>query len=804
MASLSSTSSPSPDSSSSSLQPLPQPNKRPVSMSASSPFFVYCPVVPFAPRRASSYSEIGSPPPPPLQQQGFNSRFDPSSYPQDSNHHYLQQQLQQQELQQQELQRPGHGNRRFNESRPIRIPLDLLSISSSPGSKANATAAAAVRSRSSLFRPMAALPKKQFSSSALALSSDKTSASSSSPYIASSSAKRFSSLFTKRSGRNSFTVSILPVGHHSTPADLNLDGSQNADTSSRRHLLAATSQVEDMHEDMNMDVNHYNQSSAPTSSQTPVAVGHATRPQPPLRVQSITLNSNHSNVNLRGGVRTHSSTSSSLHHTSFKSQNLEELQTRFKRTDKNTATNHNSNNASKNVSTNYQREDPGAPTRRKTLLKAVSSSMRQAKKRAADILFGSIRHKSKRTKKSMFDDGAEEGSLATKVDDDDDQDGNYAMSTLSLASTIIPTIALPVSDNLASSSSSFSSPWSSIYPAPNNAAAVATAANLPHPSWSSSPSSNPFARSAENLSRQTMPTYYDFSECTSSLSDSSFQTLKKVEAGAGASPDYRRRRSNSESVVSQMHPPQQASLPPIDNSYTHHLQLHFGLEDVDSGINAVKQKQQGQEEQQKSASSTRFGGLGYREWILSKNRISSFIGRYRKGGGGKKDKKKEGPDAERFTSGVSCSNRSDPYLVLDEQQPAHTAVDSSSFGSSAPRSKKTNKAITRNIHVPATVSSSPLRPSAAVATSSFTPPLIPAKQIVRASSCDIIALQYAVDRRKREQELQLPKPMPFRRVSLSPNTFSPPTSSLQKSVPPTPSIVISSTQDREHLPVPFP
>ncbi|KAG0372369.1 hypothetical protein BGX24_000353 [Mortierella sp. AD032] len=651
---------------------------------------------------------------------------------------------------------------------------------------------------------MAAMPKKQLSSSALALSSDKTPASSSSPYIASSSAKRFSSLFTKRSGRNSFTVSILPVGHHSTPADLNLDGSQNADTSSRRHLLAATSQVEDMYEDMDMDLNHDNQSSAPTSSQTPVAAGHATRPQPPLRVQSIILNSNYSNVNLRGSVRTHSSTSSSLHRTSFKSQNLEELQTRFKHTDKNTATNHNSSYANKNVSTNYQREDPGAPTRRKTLLKAVSTSMRQAKKRAADILFGSIRHKSKKAKKSKFDDRAEEGSLATKVDDDDDQDGDYAMSTLSLASTIIPTIALSVSDNPASSSSSISSPWSSIYPAPNNAAAVAAAANLPRPSWSSSPSSNPFARSAENSSRQTMPNYYDFSECVSSLPDSSLQTLNVVEAGAGASPDYRRRRSNSESVVSQMHLPQQASLPPTDNSYTHHLQLHFGLEDVDSGINVVKQKQQ---EQQKSASSTRFGGLGYREWILSKNRISSFMGKYKKGGGGgggKKDKKKEGPDAERFTSGVSGGNRSDPYLVLDEQQPAHTTVDSSSFGSSAPRSKKTNKAITRNIYVPATVSSSPPRPSAAVATSSFTPPLIPAKQIVRASSCDIIALQYAVDRRKREQELQLPKPMPFRRVSLSPNTFSPPTSSLQKSVPPTPSIVISSTQDREHLPVPFP
>ncbi|KAG0274513.1 hypothetical protein BGZ95_009707 [Linnemannia exigua] len=472
--------------------------------------------------------------------------------------------------------------------------------------------------------------------------------------------------------------------------------------------------MEDMDVDMDMDVKHDHQSSAPPSSQTPVAVGHTTHPRPPLGVQSITLNSNHSNVNLRGSTRTHSSTSSSLHRTSFRSHNLEELQTRFRRTDNDITANHSSSDFNENVSTNYQGEDLGVPVRRKTLLKSVSSSMRQAKKRAADILFGSIRHKSKKTKKSKSDDGAEEGSLATKVGDLDDQDGDYAMSTLSLASTVIPMIALPVSDSFASSSSS--TPWPSNYPAPANAAAVAATANLPHPSWSSSPSSNPFARSAENLSHQTMPNCYDFSECASALPDNSLQTLTVEEARGGTGSDYRRRRSNSESIVSQMCPPQQAPLPPADIPYTRHLQLHFGVEDVGNDADVIKQKKQKQEELQKSASSTRFGGLGYREWILSKNRISAFMGKYKRSGGGKRDKMKEGTNAERFTSGVAGGNRSDPYLILDEQQPEHTAVDSSTFGSLAPRSKKTNKVITSNIHVLSTVLSSPSLPSAAVST----------------------------------------------------------------------------------------
>ncbi|KAF9123563.1 hypothetical protein BGW39_008884 [Mortierella sp. 14UC] len=720
---------------------------------ASTPHFIFCPVALLPSRRASTYVETESPPPSPHQQQTIGSSQD--------------QHLQHQK---QEPEHPSHGQRRFNESRPIQIPMGLLNISSSPDAKSPAA-----RNRCFLPRPMSALPKKQLSSSALSLSTEKSHASFSFPSsssTASSSAKRISSLFIKRPSRSTFDVSILPAGHRSTPSNLNLDSTHNAeaDADSRRRLLTASPPVEDADMDMDMDMDHESRSCTP-SPQIPVAVGHtASQPRVPVRVQSLTFNSNHSNVDLRNNsVRTHSSASSSLHRTSFRVNRTEET------------TNHN-NDSNKSANADNLKEDSAIPTRRKTVLKSVMTSVRQAKKRAADILFGSIHKRSKKSKNFKLHEDAEEGSLANKVDVEN-QDDDYAMSTLSLTSTAVPSpIILPALTDLDRPASSCYARSSSC-PAPAaTTAAIAASAGLPHPSWSTSPSSDPFACSADNLDHGSTPNFCDLGESASTLPDNSLQTLAAVEAGT----DNRFCRSHSKSVVSQKNSQQESSIS-SDSSRIRHLYRYFGLEDAETEADLKKKR-----EEERENASARFGGVHYQEWIRSKNRITSFMSKCKTGG---KKSKTMSLDVERLSSEDAGGNRSDPYLNLDEQELEYLSVDNDVSGSfSSP--KKTNKPVTRSINVPSSTSPSP-GPSA-----SFEPLFKAGRQPIRSSSCNV-APQYANGRRKTEQELQMPKPMPFRRVSLSPNTFSPPTSS-RESTPAPPSVGVSSAKGGQHLVIPSP
>ncbi|KAG0312041.1 hypothetical protein BGZ97_011486 [Linnemannia gamsii] len=203
---------------------------------------------------------------------------------------------------------------------------------------------------------------------------------------------------------------------------------------------AATAQItpqklESSVEEMEVDIEHDAQSSLTSSAQIPMAIGHTTHIQAPRKFPSITINTNHSNIDLNNSTRSQSSASSvtsSLHRTSFKAPTPHRHA----------------------IATNIGKEqDLSAPKRRRTLFKSMSSSMRIVKKRAADILFGSIRHKRNKKSRTFLPDQEEvdESSLVTKVQDPLDDDEDYDMSRLSLSSTVAPSVVgLPGSTALLS------------------------------------------------------------------------------------------------------------------------------------------------------------------------------------------------------------------------------------------------------------------------------------------------------------------------------------------------------------------
>ncbi|KAF9121210.1 hypothetical protein BGX30_002727, partial [Mortierella sp. GBA39] len=634
---------------SSSLHPPPKSHKRPSSMSSATPFFVHCPIKPIS-RPSSAYAELESPPPSPLQWSTFGADSD---YPRDNK--------QQQQPQQQQL---GNHDRRFNESRPIQIPMDLLHKSRSPGTSPmkrllsfTSTARAGPplpsnKKHTLLDAPLVDMPADSLSSVARPLSPS----------------KRTSSLLYRKQQQPSpstSSVSIHPASHRSTPVNTRLDDFDDFEevsilsrpatptpptvittTTTTASVAAATAishaalrkTVKTSVDDMDVDMNHADRSS-PLSDRTPVAVGRASRHQTPDKVATMTINNNQSNVNLTNSLRNQTSASTSITTTP----------SRFPAPPRHTAT------------TASQGQEPSAPKRKKTLLKSMSSSMRQVKKRATDLI-GGIRQRRKKSNNFKLDqDEFDEGSFVTKVEDRHLDNEDYDMSTLSLASTVAPSDVVPSSAVSPSRVNSSSVPPPASWPmevdvisissdsskptdntAPPLTAAVAV--DLLQLSWSSPSGPSLFTRSAEDLTRNPMASFYDFSNCDPSLPDVGLSLAAETEADR---PHQGRRRTKSESAAPVINPKKSASLSSIP--FARHLHLHYDLKDIDTNEEGAKQKGR------QTTKLSRFGSLGSSDWIGSKNHIApKFMTRYKKGG--KKDKNKGYLETNGFTLGGAGGN----------------------------------------------------------------------------------------------------------------------------------------------------
>ncbi|KAF9537146.1 hypothetical protein EC957_008779 [Mortierella hygrophila] len=619
-------------------------------MSSATPFFVYCPIKPIS-RPSSAYAELESPPPSPLQRSIFDTDSD---HPRD----YKQQQF-------------SNHDRRFNESRQIQIPMDLLHKSRSPGTSPMKR----LLSFTTAVSAGPPLPSNKTHTLLNASLVDKLTDSPSPVARPLSPSKRISSLvYRKQQQPSSSTssVSIHPAGHHSGPVNTRLgdfSGFEEVSILSRpatpTPLTAITTTTttssvavataishaalqntaNTLVDDMDVDMNHADLS-PPLSVRTPVAVGHVSRHQTPDRVAAMTINNNLGNFNLTNSSPNHTSTSTSIITTP----------SRVLAPPRHTAT------------TACQGQEPSTPKRKKTLLKSISSSMRQVKKRATDLI-GGIRQRRKNSKNFKLDqDEFNEGSLVTKVEDRHLDDEDYDLSTLSLASIVAPSGVVSSStvspSRVNSSSAPPSASWlmevdmisissdsskSTDNTAPPLTAAVA--ADLLQLSWSSPSGPSLFTRSAEDLTRNPMSSFYDFSNCDPFLPDVGLSLAAKTEADR---PHQGRRRTKSETAAPVMTLKKSASL----SSIARHLRLHYDLKDLDTNEEGAKQKGK------QTTKSIRFGGLGSSDWIGSKNHIvPKFMTRYKKGG--KKDKNKGYPETNGFTVGGAGGNRSDPFRDPD-------------------------------------------------------------------------------------------------------------------------------------------
>ncbi|KAG0059462.1 hypothetical protein BGZ89_000384 [Linnemannia elongata] len=671
---------------SSSLRPPQKSPKRPSSMSSFvTPHFAYCPIKPI-PRPSSAYSELESPPPSPLQQSNFDTN---SSHP----HDHKQQKPRHQQV--------NNHVRRFNESRPIQIPMDLLHQSRSPDMfpiKRSLSSTSAVRAA-----PVLPLKKKYtlFNTPP----ADKPAASLSPVSRPLSPSRSISSLLFRKQQQPSLStssVSIHLVGHRSSPVNTRLDDfgefeevpidgrpvtptlpiapttlitTTSAAATAVSHAALKTMNVSV--DDMDADMNPTDQSS-PLSDQTPVAIGRTSGPQTLDTVTTMTINNNQSNVDLTNSL--HQQPSTSIITTSF----------RVLATPHHTAT------------TTSQEQEPSTPKRKKSLLKSMSSSMRQVKKRATDLI-GGIRQRSKKSKNFKLDQGeVDEGSLVTKVEDRQLDSEDYDLSILSLAATVGPSNVLPscTTPSRVDSSSipprdscpmeidvisiSSDASKSSDHTAPPLAAAVAV--DLLQLSWSSPSGPSLFTRSAEDLTRNPISSFYDFSNC-----DPSLPNADRPHQG-------RPRRSKSESAAPVMTPKKPASLSSIP--FARHLRLHYDLKENDTNEEGAKQKEK------QATKSSRFGGPGYSDWIASKNHsVSKFMTRYKKGV--KKGKDKGYPETNGFTLGGMGGNRSDPFRDPDVDECAELIFADTSAPKFSPSSPKVSCTETRrSTRLPSSPSSS--------------------------------------------------------------------------------------------------
>ncbi|KAF9331658.1 hypothetical protein BGZ91_012033 [Linnemannia elongata] len=291
---------------SSSLRPPQKSPKRPSSMSSFvTPHFAYCPIKPI-PRPSSAYAELESPPPSPLQQSNFDTN---SSHP----HDHKQQKPRHQQL--------NNYVRRFNESRPIQIPMDLLHQSRSPGMfpiKRSLSSTSAVRAA-----PVLPLKKKYTLFNAPP--TDKPAASLSPVPRPLSPSRSISSLLFRKQQQPSLStssVSIHLVGHRSSPVNTRLDDfdefeegpidsrpvtptlpialttlttTTSATATAVGHAaLQKTTNISVV--DIDMDMNSADRSS-PLSEQTPVAIGSTSRHQTLDMVATMTINNNQISAN---------------------------------------------------------------------------------------------------------------------------------------------------------------------------------------------------------------------------------------------------------------------------------------------------------------------------------------------------------------------------------------------------------------------------------------------------------------------------------------------------------------------------
>ncbi|KAK5801527.1 hypothetical protein F5H01DRAFT_372046 [Linnemannia elongata] len=720
---------------SSSLRPPQKSPKRPSSMSSFvTPHFAYCPIKPI-PRPSSAYAELESPPPSPLQQSNFDTN---SSHP----HDHKQQKPRHQQV--------NNHVRRFNESRPIQIPMDLLHQSRSPDMfpvKRSLSSTSAVRAA-----PVLPLKKKYtlFNTPP----ADKPAASLSPVSRPLSPSRSISSLLFRKQQQPSLStssVSIHLVGQRSSPVNTRLDDfdefeevpidsrpvtptppialttltattSATATAVSHAALQKTTNISVD---DMDVDMNSADRSS-PLSEQTPVAIGSTSRHQTLDMVATMTINNNQSNIDLTNSLREQPSTS--IITTSFRVP----------------ATPHHT------TTTTSQEKELSTPKRKKSLLKSMSSSMRQVKKRATD-LFGGIRQRSKRSKNLKPDQGeVDEGSLVTKVEDRQPDSEDYDLSTLSLAATIGPFNVLPSCTTTPSRvDSSYIPPRdscpmeidvisissdaskSSDHTAPPLAAAVAV--DLLQLSWSSPSGPSLFTRSAEDLTRNPISSFYDFSNCDPYLPNVGLSLTTETEADR---PHHvRPSRSKSESAAPMMTPKKPASLSSIP--FARHLRLHYDLKENDTNEEGAKQKEK------QATKSSRFGGLGSSDWIASKNHsVSKFMTRYKKGG--KKGKDKGYLETNGFTLGGMGGNRSDPFRDPDVDECAELIFADTPAPKFSPSSPKVSCTETRHsTRLPSSPSSSF---SSLLASSPSSP----------SPTCEV-SFQHAINRRmsvKQQQQQQ--------------------------------------------------
>ncbi|KAG0199279.1 hypothetical protein BGX33_011744 [Mortierella sp. NVP41] len=339
-------------------------NKRPASMNhAATPHFVSCPVAPL-PRPASAYAELESPPSSPILQQSSSSLSLSSDF--ESNYH-----------------QPSQP-RRTNVSRPIRLPSSLPHLSHIVAEEP----------------PPLPLPPKKYAllatesivSAPISLSSSSPSPSHSRSPSSSSKVNRISALFARRSRLSIPSVSIHPEGHHSAP-----------------NIVLAVEPSHDFLVLEDMDDSY---------PDTPVSKV--------MRVPSITINSNYSNIDL-SSIDSDSSSVVDLGGSGgcggpFMEYTPEERQADGQGLD---VTDNN-----KASDSNGRQQQDSLSKRRKTLLKSVSLSVIQAKERATQILFGSIptRSSSSSSKAKYKNNNSKKGSPASEAQ-------AYSMSSMSMSAT---------------------------------------------------------------------------------------------------------------------------------------------------------------------------------------------------------------------------------------------------------------------------------------------------------------------------------------------------------------------------------
>ncbi|KAF9920618.1 hypothetical protein FBU30_009539 [Linnemannia zychae] len=519
------------------------------------PYFVPCPITPFSSRRISAYAELESPPHSPLRKSGFSVYSDAPSAPHDSKQ-----------------------QRRLNESRPIQIPLDLLSISNEPSAAARGRAKKRHTHRASAADSTFTLPQTR------------------------SLSQRFSLLFLRQSHYSTSNITIDQSVADCPPDNQDVGDDDKNDPVANNQICyqSATDSISTL------------PNAAKATALKPksdliheIPITHEQTVCQASTQPIIAINSNSNSAGPNNSVRSVSSISSTSinsHHSSHGAYISDNLSNRLIQ--------------STDYDTKSQEKSSDVSNSRKTLLLTMSTSVLQVKKQAVNILFSSHRHKDKKLKKKKHENETNEGQFATKYDSGYDE--NYTTSTLSLSSTSAPSDVLSSRPNASAR-------------APTNIEIELINPDLSLPSPILSTSTGPFsdpAASGSSPSAWMMPITpaYTPSSCENSGVPPTSNRYFPKEYSPFMNSSQRNNRIPDVTDHLQCHPQNgTVSSSAAMDSRAQSFQLQQSLERNETQ-QTVKEKAPNQS-----------NNMSYRKWILSKSGIISLMNKYKSG---KKDKRK--------------------------------------------------------------------------------------------------------------------------------------------------------------------